>query len=102
MPSTLEEVQRTETLLRDAIRLLSEPATTYSRSAAAAVVVESLRLYRRALERQRAARRALEGKTQRAPRYSYRWQGSLAELSGAPASSERAATQVSVPSARLN
>ena len=99
MPSTIEEVERTEALLRDAVRLLSEPATTYSRNAAAAVVVESLRLYQRALERQRAARLIRDAKTQRAPRYSHQWKGSLAELSGAPASTDRAAPELSVPAA---
>jgi hypothetical protein len=91
MPSTVEEVERTEALLRDAIRLLSEPATSYSRSAAAAVVVESLRLYRQALERQRAARRVGSGKPREAAPapYTYQWRGSLAELSTAAASPER-------------
>ena len=98
MPNTLEEVERTEALLRDAVRLLTEPATTYSRAAAAAVVVESLRLYRRALERQRAARRARAGTTHRNPRHSFRWQGSLAELSSTGASSERARVQLSANS----
>jgi hypothetical protein len=95
MPNTVEEVERTEALLRDAVRLLTEPATSYSRAAAAAVVVESLRLYRRALERQRAARRA-RGGTQREPRHSFHWRGSLAELADAGASSDRAPAPLSV------
>ena len=96
MPNTFEEVERTESLLRDAVSLLSEPATTYSRSAAAAVVVESLRLYRRALDRQRATREALESKDSR-----YSWQGSLAELGGVSPSS-RVPAQPSMSDGRLN
>ena len=48
----MSEVERTKALLQDAIRLFAEPATTYSEGAAADVVIEALRLYRRALQAQ--------------------------------------------------
>ncbi len=53
------EIERTEALLGDALRMLAEPATSYSKSAAAAVVVEALRLYRRAVAAQDGTRRDL-------------------------------------------
>ena len=43
------EVERTKALLKDAIRTFAEPATTYSEAAAGDVVMEAVRLYRRAL-----------------------------------------------------
>lgn len=63
------EVERTEALLGDAIQMLREPATSYSKAAAAAVVMEALRLYRRALQAQASARRAPEA--ERALRGAY-------------------------------
>jgi len=88
----VNEVQRTEALLADAIRMLREPAVTYSRAAAAAVVVEALRLYRRAVEGQRVASRVLGAESRPAPRDAYRWQGSLTEPSGAGAFAIRTQT----------
>jgi hypothetical protein len=101
MTNWSEEVERTEALLRDAMRIFAEPTTTYSKAAAAAVVVESLRLYRRALEGRRAALRSADAKTAHVP--TYPWRGSLTGLSDAPASSTPAAVPLSPPSAeRLN
>ena len=63
MAPNSNEIERTEALLRDAVRLLTEPATTYTRAAAVAVVIESIRQYRRAVETQRAS---VRGSGQRA------------------------------------
>ena len=54
----MSEVQRTKALLQDAIRTFAEPATTYSQEAAADIVIEALRLYRRALQAQVASQGA--------------------------------------------
>jgi len=50
------EVERRRALLKDALLTFAEPATTHSQEAAGDVVLEALRLYRRAVEAQTESR----------------------------------------------
>ena len=67
--SNSSEVERTKALFRDAIRTFAEPTTSYSEEAAGAVVVEALRLYRRAVSTETDPR-TRAGKRERARRHS--------------------------------